>query len=178
MKNEKGFAQAKEVWDERFRREGFLFGEEPNQYLVSQAATLTKRRALLVADGEGRNSVWLAKQGFDVDAFDISSEATEKSRDFAAKSGVQVNYYCCEYRDFDWREYTTIPLLAYFFSSPHLLCAATFSCEYRNALNPGVLYLFRATPPSSWTTRRAGPESSTIFTWNQPLKKAFRDTIG
>ena len=52
MKNEKGFAQAKEVWDERFRREGFLFGEEPNQYLVSQAATLTKRRALLVADGE------------------------------------------------------------------------------------------------------------------------------
>ncbi len=58
MKNEKGFAQAKEVWDERFRREGFLFGEEPNQYLVSQASKLTKGRALLIADGEGRNSGW------------------------------------------------------------------------------------------------------------------------
>jgi hypothetical protein len=100
MKNEKGFAQAKEVWDERFRREGFLFGEEPNQYLVSQAAKLTKGRALLVADGEGRNSVWLAKQGYTPKQLDYKTGGPGKLDHLYVESTIKEGFLGYNWLDF------------------------------------------------------------------------------
>ncbi|MDA1187669.1 MAG: class I SAM-dependent methyltransferase [Proteobacteria bacterium] len=174
MTNEKGFAQAKEVWDERFRREGFLFGEEPNQYLVSQAATLTKRRALLVADGEGRNSVWLAKQGFDVDAFDISSEATEKARAFAAKSGVQVNYYCCEYRDFDWRatHYDSVVGIFFQFASPAM--RSDLFLRISQCLKPGGTLLIQGYTPKQLDYKTGGPGKLDHLYVESTIKEGFQ----
>src|SRR3569832_1865436 len=70
----KAFANPAETWDKRFSIEEFLFGTEPNAYLESQRALFQPgKKALAVADGEGRNSVRLAKQGLLVDAFDISA---------------------------------------------------------------------------------------------------------
>ena len=65
------FTDPKAVWNQRFSTPDYLFGEEPNAFLASQAKRLGHGRALALADGEGRNSVWLAGQGFDVDAFDF-----------------------------------------------------------------------------------------------------------
>ena len=54
-------------WDVRYAGETFLFGEAPNAFLAAQAARLRRSgRALAVADGEGRNGVWLAEQGLEV----------------------------------------------------------------------------------------------------------------
>jgi hypothetical protein len=54
-------------WNERFSSDNYLFGEKPNQYLADKTPLLHKGKALSIADGEGRNSVWLASQGFVVD---------------------------------------------------------------------------------------------------------------
>ena len=59
-------------WDSRYETDAFVFGEEPNIFLRDLAAGLTPGKALCVADGEGRNGVWLAGQGHNVTAIDIA----------------------------------------------------------------------------------------------------------
>ena len=75
------------LWSTRYRDAGedYLFGTEPNRFLAHRATLLESgRTALSVADGEGRNSVWLAEQGLDVTAIEISAVAVEKARRLAA----------------------------------------------------------------------------------------------
>lgn len=67
------FTNPAQTWNERFAKDGFAFGTQPNEWLKRNAAIWKPgSRVLGVADGEGRNSVWLSKQGHHVDAFDIS----------------------------------------------------------------------------------------------------------
>ena len=84
-----GFQNPAETWNSRFAHDDFLFGTAPNEWLREQAAVLPKNsRILSVADGEGRNSVWLAGQGHQVDAFDIAEVGVAKARTLAAASRV------------------------------------------------------------------------------------------
>ena len=83
------------AWTKRYRDAGeeYLFGTEPNRFLAHRAALLQNgRTALSVADGEGRNSVWLAEQGLDVTAIEISAFAVEKARRLAAGRQVDVRF--------------------------------------------------------------------------------------
>ena len=82
-------------WSKRYRDAGeeYLFGTEPNRFLAHRADLLQNgRTALSVADGEGRNSVWLAEQGLDVTAVEISPVAIEKARRLAAGRKVDVRF--------------------------------------------------------------------------------------
>jgi 2-polyprenyl-3-methyl-5-hydroxy-6-metoxy-1,4-benzoquinol methylase len=81
-------------WNDRYRNAGeqYLFGIESNLFLARHAALFQKgSTGLLVADGEGRNSVWLARQGLQVAALDISAIAVEKARRLAQQHGVDVD---------------------------------------------------------------------------------------
>lgn len=62
------FTDATQFWNERFDKEEFIFGKEPNEYLVGKTNQYlkSKDKVLCIADGEGRNGVWLAKQGMQV----------------------------------------------------------------------------------------------------------------
>jgi 2-polyprenyl-3-methyl-5-hydroxy-6-metoxy-1,4-benzoquinol methylase len=72
------FTDAAQTWNARFQGDSYLFGTEPNQYLRWQAHHWKPGdRVLSVADGEGRNSVWLAKQKLLVVAFDLSENLYE-----------------------------------------------------------------------------------------------------
>ena len=84
------FSDDAATWNKRFETEGYAFGTEPNEYLREHAARWHPgNRVLCVADGEGRNSVWLAGQGISVDAFDISEVGVTKARKLAATA------HCC-----------------------------------------------------------------------------------
>lgn len=69
--NRSGFIDPKEMWDKRFSIPEYFFGEAPNAFWASQAHRLRSGKTLVLADGDGRNSVWLARQGWMVDAFDF-----------------------------------------------------------------------------------------------------------
>ena len=78
-----------QTWTARFARDGYLFGEEPNAFLRSNGHRFHAGDSVLcVADGEGRNSVWLAERGCRVTAFDFASNAIDKARQLAARRGV------------------------------------------------------------------------------------------
>ena len=95
-----------ERWESRFAAPDYIFGTAPNAFLAAQARLLPKGpkrgRALAIADGEGRNGVWLAEQGLDVFAFDFSPTAQEKARALAAARGVSIATKLVDVGSYDW----------------------------------------------------------------------------
>src|SRR6185312_11053291 len=76
-------------WECRFASEEFRFGKEPNEFLVRCKPLLPRTgKVLAVADGEGRNGVWLARQGLEVTSTDFSPSAQSKGRKLAAENNV------------------------------------------------------------------------------------------
>src|SRR5690554_3604339 len=82
----------KEFWNQRYSAKEFAYGEEPNVYFKEQLIKLKPGRILLPADGEGRNGVFAANQGWVVESFDISSEGKKKADQLANKYGLTINY--------------------------------------------------------------------------------------
>src|ERR1700684_2349938 len=92
-----------ERWQTRFGTPYYIFGKEPNAFLKAQAHRLRAGgTALSVADGEGRNGVWLAEQGLDVLAIDFSPAALEKSRALAAERGVRLRTEVADIMKWRW----------------------------------------------------------------------------
>ena len=78
-------------WNDRFAVDEYVFGKEPNEFLVREIGHLAPGGLVLcVSDGEGRNGVWLAERGFRVHAIDAASVALQKSKELAAERGVDV----------------------------------------------------------------------------------------
>ena len=93
------------AWNDRYRDAGedYLFGTEPNRFLAHRVKLLQNgQTALSVADGEGRNSVWLAEQGLQVKAIEISTVAIEKARRLAAGRQVEVDFVLADMLAPDW----------------------------------------------------------------------------
>ncbi|MEY2632605.1 MAG: hypothetical protein RIR00_1259 [Pseudomonadota bacterium] len=93
------------IWSGRYQEAGdeYLFGRGPNRFLAHRAELLQQgSTALAVADGEGRNSVWLAEQGLAVTAVDISPVGVTKARKLAAGRGVAVEFAVGDLMRDDW----------------------------------------------------------------------------
>lgn len=144
-------------WNERFSSENYLFGKQPNRYLLEKIALLRKGKALSIADGEGRNSVWLATQGFEVDAFDFSPVAIEKAQKLADAHQVRVNFHCSDWQNFDWQpeQYDAIAGIFFQFADPE---SRTKLFEKLNfALKPGGTLILQGYGKSQMKYKSGGP---------------------
>lgn len=83
-------------WDERYAGEGDVWGLEPNQSVAGELADLAPGRALDLGAGQGRNAVWLAKQGHTVTAVDLSTVAVARIHELAAAAGVAVDAFVAD----------------------------------------------------------------------------------
>ena len=93
------------MWDKRYAEPGFLFGTLPAVFLSREAGVLPLgARVLCLADGEGRNSVYLAGLGHRVTAMEASGVAIAKAQDLAAGRGVTVEFRQSAIEDWDWRQ--------------------------------------------------------------------------
>ena len=100
------FENPKARWVQRFSTDEYIFGRQPNDYLFQKSGHLTVGRTLAIADGEGRNGVWLAEQGHKVDSFDFVDEAVQKAKRLAFDRQVTIHASCCDWQDFDWKPET------------------------------------------------------------------------
>jgi 2-polyprenyl-3-methyl-5-hydroxy-6-metoxy-1,4-benzoquinol methylase len=80
-------------WNERYARQEYIYGIEPNSFLREKLATLKPGKILFPAEGEGRNAVYAATLGWQTDAFDQSTEGQKKALRLAMMKGVSINYY-------------------------------------------------------------------------------------
>jgi SAM-dependent methyltransferase len=81
-----------EFWDERYSSNDFVYGTEPNIFFKDELDKLSPGNILLPGDGEGRNSVYAAKNGWKVDAIDFSTVAKEKALELAEENSVKINF--------------------------------------------------------------------------------------
>jgi SAM-dependent methyltransferase len=77
-------------WDSRYRSPEYFFGTDPNTFLVEVTDQLPRGRALFLGDGEGRNSVYLARQGWECTSVDASAEGNRKAAALAVRHGVSL----------------------------------------------------------------------------------------
>ncbi len=144
-------------WDQKYAADEYYYGTAPNAWLVGQAHRLQPgMRALSVADGEGRNGVWLAGQGLAVTAVDASPRAIAKARALAAERAVTVAHVQADLTRWAWPEAAFDVAVAIF---------AHFPPEHRpaihramlDALVPGGLVLIEAYSPYQHLHRTGGP---------------------
>lgn len=145
-------------WNQRFGAAGYLFGKAPNAFLASQRSRLRAgQRALCVADGEGRNSVWLAEQGLEVTAFDFSAMGVDKARRLAAERGVKVSYEVASVYDWGWPQAAFDVVAAIFVQFADPAMRAFMFGRMTAALKPGGLLLLEGYTPKQLDYRTGGP---------------------
>lgn len=153
-----GFPDARSMWDARFAEPGLLFGSEPNAFLRRESQRLAPgSRVLSVADGEGRNALYLAACGHRVQAFDISPVAIAKAREGAAARGLAVDFEVAGADDWEWEEQGFDAVVAVFvqFAAPAAR-ERMFAGMWR-ALRPGGVLLIEGYTPKQLGYRTGGP---------------------
>ncbi|MEG4281384.1 class I SAM-dependent methyltransferase [Microcoleus sp. MON1_C1] len=92
------------MWDERYSVEEYAYGTSPNKFLEANVSSIPKGKVLSLAEGEGRNAVFLAKQGYSVTAVDASLVGLNKARKLAEDNGVIVEFIHTDLAEYDLGE--------------------------------------------------------------------------
>ncbi|MDR3422052.1 MAG: class I SAM-dependent methyltransferase [Xanthobacteraceae bacterium] len=165
----------RERWETRFRAPDYLFGKAPNAFLKRQAPRLRAgATALSVADGEGRNGVWLAEQGLDVLAIDYSATALAKARALAQERGVHLSTEVADINTWRWPKAAYDAIAAIFI---HLVPVEreAFFANVKGALKPGGLLLMESYRPEQLNYRTGGPPDAERTYTREILHAAFGD---
>jgi cyclopropane fatty-acyl-phospholipid synthase-like methyltransferase len=164
------------VWDQRYAIENYLFGTAPNAFLKAHAALLKAGdRVLAVADGEGRNGVWLAQQGLRVHAIDASSVAIAKAKRLAQERGVTPAFEVADLETWVWpvSQYDAVVAIFIQFAGPDL--RARLFDNMKRALRPGGLLLLQGYRPEQIAYRTGGPPCAENMYDEALLRAAFND---
>jgi SAM-dependent methyltransferase len=163
-------------WEERYRSPEYIFGKEPNCFLASCKSLLPKSgKALVIADGEGRNGVWLAQQGLDVTAVDFSPTALAKARALARERGVAVTFEQADVHTYAYPEaaYDVVVEIFTQFSTPAERPAKW--AGMKRALTPGGLLIVQGYTPKQLEYGTGGPKARDQLYTRAMLEEAFGD---
>ena len=146
----------KSYWDQRFASEEFVYGKQANDFLRQQAAGLAAGQALCLAEGEGRNAVFLAELGHQVCAQDISPIGLGKAKALAQQKGVSITTLCCDLAALDLKP-TSLDLIAAIWMHVEPELRATVFEQAVEALRPGGHLLIEAYRPQQLNFSSGGP---------------------
>ena len=180
--NDDFVAEQNRMWSSRYEGVGqsFLFGTEPNHFLAKQKERfIPGERVLSVADGEGRNSVWLATRGLQVSAVEISAVAVEKARQLAKTRGVTVDFCCGDMLADEWRTPQTPALFDWVVGifiqfAPPVLRQRQFE-QIRTLLKPGGRILLQGYTPKQLEYKTGGPSVVENLYTEEFLRQAWGD---
>jgi cyclopropane fatty-acyl-phospholipid synthase-like methyltransferase len=171
-----GFDDAREFWDERFAADDYIFGREPNLFLVSQRERFPEgARVLDVATGEGRNAVWLAQQSCRVTGIDVSPRGLSKARRLAAEHGVEIEFEQADARTWAWpsNRFDAIVTIFIQFAAPAQR-QRVFE-GMKEALRPGGIIVLQGYTPKQLEYKTGGPPQADHMYTEQLLRSAFSD---
>jgi SAM-dependent methyltransferase len=165
-----------ERWESRFAAPEYLFGTAPNAFVKSQAHRLEPgQKALALADGEGRNGVWLAELGLDVLSLDFSANALRKARALAALRRVDLRFQQVDLATWPWptAEFDVIVAIFIQFADPPF--RQRIFDGIKTALKPGGLLLMQGYRPEQLEYRTGGPSQIENLYTRALLKDSFSD---
>lgn len=174
-------------WSARYRDAGddYLFGTAPNKFLQSQAARFGDGvRVLTVADGEGRNAVWLAEQGCTVTATEISAVALAKAAKLArsrhvasseATTGPGVNFIQADILNWPWPVAAFDAVVGIFIQFVGPAERAQQFAGMKQAVKPGGLLFLQGYTPKQLEYKTGGPSAVENLYTEALLREAFFD---
>ncbi|MDD2886058.1 MAG: class I SAM-dependent methyltransferase [Dechloromonas sp.] len=163
-------------WSARYRDAGddYLFGTAPNRFLAEQADRLgAGMQVLSVADGEGRNAVWLAEQGCAVTATEISAPALAKARKLAAGRHVTVDFVLTDILRWDWPVAQFDAVVGIFIQFVGGLERALLFAAMQAAVKPGGLILLQGYTPQQLVYKTGGPSAVDNLYTEEMLRSTF-----
>lgn len=162
----------KQFWDERYAGETYIYGEQPNAFFKQELAERKAGRLLLPGEGEGRNAVWAAIQGWQVDAVDQSIAGKEKALRLAQRHGVQIHYTVADLSEYNFEagQYDFIALIFVHFPPA---VRTRIHQQLIKALRPGGCLLVEAFHKTQLQYESGGPKDAAMLYDADLLSKDF-----
>jgi SAM-dependent methyltransferase len=150
------------MWDERFSEPGYAYGTEPNGFLVSVADRIPRGKVLCLAEGEGRNAVYLAGLGYDVTAIDTSTVGLAKAEELAHDRGVTIETVNADLEEYQIEQGVWQGIVAIFCHLPPVIRAALHERCLRG-LAPGGVFVLEGFTPRQLELGTGGPKSRDLL---------------
>jgi len=165
-----------EFWNGRFANESYVFGTRPAAFVADNAHHIPPRsRVLVPADGEGRNSVFLAEQGHRVVATDIALAGIAKARKLARARGVSVEFRHLDLQGWRWPEAEFDAAVAVFIQFAPPAFRDEIFAGMKRAVRPGGIVLLHGYTPRQLEYRTGGPAAVEQLYTENLLRAAFAD---
>ncbi len=163
-------------WDQRYASNEYHYGTEPNAFLVAEAQRIPPgAHVLAVADGEGRNGVYLAGRGAIVHAVDASPVAIDKAKRLAAARGVTLQHEQVDLLHWDWPAGAYDAVVAIFVQFVDAGDRPAFFRNMASALKPGGVLLLEGYGPGQLAYGTGGPRYAEQLYTEDLLRDAFAD---
>ncbi|WLT39629.1 class I SAM-dependent methyltransferase [Synechocystis sp. B12] len=145
------------MWDERFSQSEYVYGTEPNDFLVSVANQIPQGKILCLAEGEGRNACFLASLGYEVIAVDQSSVGLAKAKQLAQEKGVKITTVQSNLADFDIVADAWEGIVSIFCHLPSSLRKQLYPKVYQG-LKPGGVFILEGFALEQLQYNTGGPK--------------------
>ena len=157
------------MWDERYSAEGYAYGTTPNEFLAENVSHVPKGRVLSLAEGEGRNAVFLAKQGYAVTAVDASRVGLKKARKLAKENDVEVEFIHADLATFDLGEDQWDGIVSIFVPLPSTVRKALYRKVVAGLRRNGI-FLLEAYTPDQLKHDTGGGKSADVMQTRESLR--------
>lgn len=162
-------------WNERFKSDNYVYGTEPNVFLKDiQSAVLTSGKVLSIAEGEGRNAVFLAKQGLEVTAWDYADTGLQKVKKLADEQGVRVDTEWVDLAQAEWQQDLWDGIVCIYGHFPKAVREATLS-GVKTAVKPGGYFVAEVYSPYQIPYGSGGPKNPDFLYQPEEFLEAFSD---
>jgi SAM-dependent methyltransferase len=164
---------ANDFWNERYSSEEYVYGENPNHFLKEQLEKITvPGKLLLPGEGEGRNAVYAAKLGWEVDAYDQSTEGRLKAIKLADKNYVKINYQIADLLEFTpSKDRYDVIVIIYVHLNTKL--RKSFNKKIIDALKPGGKLIMELFSKDQLGKTSGGPQDLEMLYSLDEIKKDF-----
>ena len=158
-------------WNKRYGAREYIYGKRPLKFLEEKFDLLVKGKALVLAMGEGRNAVFLARNGFDVDGCDVSDKAIEKSKLFARESGVTLNAFVADLEEYKIAANTYDLITCFYYTQIDLVP------QIKEGLKKGGMVMFEtySIDQLKYGKDAPGPKNPEYLLKHNELLDLFRD---
>ncbi|MGB5445861.1 MAG: class I SAM-dependent methyltransferase [Psychromonas sp.] len=149
------------MWDQKYNEKGFIYGTEANDFLKSESFRIPQKgRVLCLAEGEGRNAVFLALQGYSVTAVDQSEVGLIKANKLALEYGVEITTVVADLSDYDFGIEVWDGIVSIFAHVPLILREKLHTQVVRSLKQDGIFILEAFTEEQLIMNGIGGPPAS------------------
>ena len=162
----------KEFWNERYSKKEYAYGTTPNLFLKAHLHSIPKGKILFPAEGEGRNAVYAAQQGFEVFAFDISEDGKRKADQLASENSVTINYDVTSVEEINYPEGYFDAIVFVFVHFPSVVRNQYYQ-KLLSYVKPNGTIIFEAFGKEQIDLSSGGPKQEEMLFSEEEIKKEF-----